>query len=390
MFLSENSNQNSIIGFAPGNPFARPAQISLIVAIVLIVICLFEALFAPTLDRRYAGGTAFLFVAGLSPLVVGMLILYSRRAARSIKLREGDYWVKWVYHQSIQDRLSAETPDEIYISPTAMYRTDQPLKYSEFSGGIEWIEIVTQGPPALRLVYHHVQNQRRYRTPQEVFVPIPPGYQSEAEKLVERFHREGLRKASPALFDLWVGVLGMVGIIAVACIVSLLLLMPLDMQRRDEEFAQYSATSAAIQATEMYLINLDFPHIQQTILNQTEKLRPQGSGQISAEEAGFAPDDNVLQVEFGYCGRDEAFYVLVVLQRPLLDTPLQDLGAYLYTNAANPYVCSGVWEVVSRDKVEEDWYYLSLSSHRATLVPYLTENAAFFNEMLTGTPPPTP
>ncbi|MBZ0279509.1 MAG: hypothetical protein K8L97_02130 [Anaerolineae bacterium] len=391
MLLSENNPRQSFLGLVPGNRLARWAQISLIVSILLTLLTLSEALFAPTLSRRYAGGTAFLFTASLSPIVVGLLILYSRRVVRSIELREGGYWAKWIYNTRLpSDDLSTSAQQEIYISPTGVYRTDQRIKFREFSGGIEQAEIIPGGRPMLRLVYRHIQNKRRYQIPQEELIPIPPGYQAEAEKLVERFQKEGLHRVSRWLFDLWIGVLGITGMFSLGCIIAMMLLLPLDEQRQDEQRAQYSATSAAIQATETHLISLDFPRIRQVILDQTEMLRPQGNGQLSATEAGFASGDNVQQVEFGYCGRDENFYVLVLLKKPLFDTVLSDIGAYLYTDAVNPYACSGVWEIISMDSLEGNWHYLSLSSNRATLVPYLTENAEYFNSILTGTPPPTP
>lgn len=392
MLLTENNtSRQSFLGFAPGNRLARPPQISLIVSIILIVLTLSEALFAPTLIRRYAGGMAFLFVVSLSPIIVGLLILYSRRAVRAIQLRERDYWAKWTYSTRIpSDDYDAPTQHEIYISPTGVYRTDRKIKFSEFPGGIDQAEIVPGGQPMLRLVYRHIQTNHRYRYPKEELIPIPPAYHNDAEKLVERLQKNGLGIASPMLVEQWIAGLSIGGLFSLGCIIAMLLLLPLDAQRRDEQRTQYSATSVAIQATESHLISLDFPRIRQVILNQTETLRPQGSGQLSAVEMGFTAEENVEHIEFGYCGRDENFYVLVLLKRPLFKVVLSDIGAYLYTDAPNPYACSGVWEIIALESLEGDWHYLSLSSNRATLVPYLTENADYFNSILTGTPPPTP
>lgn len=385
---TEPPGWQKFIGFIPGNTAGVVALGSIVLEVVLILITLGIAFSGADIEQRYSVGGILFFILTIGPVIVGILIIFSRSRARGVQLRDGEYWTKWIYRTEAQfGDLDGGKTHEVYIGPKGVYNSNRFIKFREFLGGIKSVEIMAGQPLKLRIEPNHIyQKKTGSIEPKPEIILIPNGYLNDAKQLVERLQKEGLNQTPMLLFDQWVGMFIIGGVVILSSIIGMLILMPLYSAQQAEESANQYATVQAIQATESAIIALDFPRIQQVILDHTEALRPQGEGRLLPAEVGFGADDNVDAVEFGYCATSEDFYVLVILQTPLIDKVLGDIGAYLYTSADNPYACTGVWEIVSLDSIESDWYYVALSSNWATLVPYLTENADFINGMLTGTP----
>ncbi|MBA3870289.1 MAG: hypothetical protein H0X30_14180 [Anaerolineae bacterium] len=196
----EHSHQwRRSLGLTPGNPFA-PYIIGLsVITLVALIILLGLALFASTGNSRFIAGGAFLFVGGLMPIPLTLLIIFARNYVRIQDVVAGNYWAHWQYP------VGSEHHD-VYISSEGVYYPDQPLKLSTFWSGLQKAEIDKGEPSTLRLQYLYRRYYSVYMPPiasdKTIIVPIPTGKEDEAQALLQRFNKL-LGQPSNFINDQW-------------------------------------------------------------------------------------------------------------------------------------------------------------------------------------------
>src|SRR5574338_9332 len=85
------------LGLTPGNPFAPFVIAALVIAIGAILVLIGIVLFGGTAETRYNAGMVLIFLGGLAPIPVGVLVIFSRGYSRIQRVLAGDYLVHWRY-----------------------------------------------------------------------------------------------------------------------------------------------------------------------------------------------------------------------------------------------------------------------------------------------------
>src|ERR1043165_1873243 len=83
------------LGLTAGNPFAPFIIILTLIVFIVLVITLLLSFVGQTVHTRFAAAITFMFVGGLSPVPIGLLIMYSRNYVRIQDMLVGDYWAHW-------------------------------------------------------------------------------------------------------------------------------------------------------------------------------------------------------------------------------------------------------------------------------------------------------
>lgn len=87
---------------------------------------------------------------------------------------------------------------------------------------------------------------------------------------------------------------------------------------------------------------------------------------VSASDAGFKPDSNTKEVNYGYCTGDY-FYIYVIEESRPSGFTLADSEGYAYTPGSYPTACLPPnWNLVKVEEAAPDWYFVTLSTSGAT------------------------
>lgn len=352
------------LGLTAGNPFASFIIGLTVITVIGLLVTLGIAFFGKTAETRFWGGVVFMFVGGLAPIPVVLLMIYSRNYVRIQDLVGGNYWVHWDY------------PREVYIGAEGVYFPAKRLTLNTFWSGLISVEILRGDPSILSFEYL----MRRYysaalppiESTKTLTVPIPQGKEDEAEAIVQRL-RPQIGKVSNFVNDQWklAWILG--GVIIGFVLLSILLLLPLQFQLDDEKATYRNATATAQQALDVAQLNTLIKPIRAVMDNQIEHLESLPDGTMSAEEAGFDSSAGVRTVFYGHCPPDNAFYLYVILNEETLGrTYFREPGSFNYTTANDPrYMDCGPehWISTLPDKLEGGWYYSVMAYIASTRTP---------------------
>lgn len=363
------------LGITSGNPFAPFIVLTTAVTFIVTIILLGMILFGSTTNTRYIAGIVFLFVTGLAPIPIGLLVLGARNHARFQGLSQDDYWAHWQYPTNSAYR-------EVFINGEGVYYPVNPRKRETFLSGVQQAEIQQGEPSTLHLHYIH----RRYYSlglppivmDKRLVVPIPAGKEAEAQLLVERFKKQ-LSRPSAYVDDQWrIGwIIG--GAIIVATLISIILLLPLQFQVDDEKRDNRNATATAQYIDNAAELSTYLPAIRAVMDGQIERLKALPDGTLTPEDAGFEEDSGVRTIHFGHCRPDNTFYVYVVMNKEMLGrTYLSGPGGFNYTEATDRrYMDCGPDHWISTVPVQltDGWYYGVIAYIESTRTPRRVETA---------------
>ncbi len=360
-------------GITSDNPFA-PFIIGLTVITILALIILVSMAFVgQTANTRWIAGIIFMFVGGLAPIPIGLLIMYARHYVRIQDIKAGDYWAHWQYPAASENR-------EVFISPNGLYYPNKPLRLSGFWSGLQSIEIKPGEPATLNFEYlsrqYYSVGLPPISTDKSLVVPIPAGKEQEAEALVAKF-KQILGQPSNFVNDQWrIGWIMGVVIIGVV-LVSIPILISLQLNYDDEKRAFLSATATVQEATQIAKLTTLSQPIRAVIEKQVEHLKTLPDGIMTAEEAGFPSSAGVSAVYYGHCPPDNAFYLYVIMTREVLGrTYLRGPGAFNYTTATDRrYMDCGPEHLISTvpDQLDGGWYYAVIARIDSTRTPRIID-----------------
>jgi hypothetical protein len=361
------------LGLTPGNPFA-PYIIGLsLLTIIALIILLILTFVLPSTSNRFLAGTIFMFVGGLMPIPLTLLIIFARNYVRIQDVMTGKYWAHWQYP------AGSEHPD-VYISSEGIYYPDQPLKLSLFWSGLVKAEVIPGTPAVLRLQYLYRRYYSVYMPPMSsdktLTVPIPAGKEDEAKALIQQFNKL-IGQPSNFINDQWrIGWI-MGAVIIGFVLISILLLVPLQFKYQDEKYAAQDATSTMLQATEIVQVGTLLKPIRAVMDKQIEHLESLPDGNMSAQEAGFDTSAGVNTVYYGHCPPDHAFYLYVVMNKEALGrTYFGGPGAFNYTTAKDRLLTDcGPDHLISTvpDILDDGWYYAVIAYISSTRTPRIID-----------------
>ncbi len=362
-------------GITPGNPFA-PFIVGLtVITIVALVVLLGMAFFGQTANTRWIAGIVFMFVGGLSPLPIGLLIMYARQYVRIQNIKSGNYWVHWQYPANSGD-------SELFIGPNGLYYPNKSLRISGFWSGLQNVEIKAGEPATLNFEYLSRQYYSAVLPPlssnKSLVVPIPAGKEQEAEALVAKF-KQMLGQPSNFVNDQWLISWIMGGAILGFVLISIPLLFSLQLNYDDEKRAFLNATATVQEATQIAKLTTLSQPIRAVMEKQIEHLKTLPDGTMTAEEAGFLSSAGVSAVYYGHCPPDNAFYLYVIMTREVLGrTYLRGPGAFNYTTATDRrYMDCGPEHLISTvpDQLDGGWYYAVIARIASTRTPRIIDTA---------------
>ena len=362
-------------GLTSGNPFAPFIVVLTLMRIIAIVILLGIAFFGQTANDRWVAGIVFIFVGGLAPIPIGMLIMYARHYVRIQDIKAGNYWAHWQYPANSGD-------SEVFISPNGLYYTDKALPLTGFWSGLQTVEVKGGEPATLNFQYLSRQYYSAGMPPltsnKALTVPIPAGKEQEAEALIPKF-KQMLGQPSNFVNDQWRISWIMAGAILGFVLISIPLLYSLQLTYDDEKRAFLNATATVQEATQIAKITTLSQPIRAVIEKQIKHLKTLPDGTMTAEEAGFEPSAGVSVVYYGHCPPDNAFYLYVIMTREVLGRNyLRGPGAFNYTTAADRrYMDCGPEHLMSTvpDQLDGGWYYSVIARIASTRTPRIIDTA---------------
>jgi hypothetical protein len=362
-------------GLTSGNPLAPFIIIITVLTVIALIITLCISFIGNTANARWIAGIAFMFVSALSPIPIGLLILYARQITRIQDIEEGNFWVHWYYPGDSEN-------GELFIGPDGLYYPNKPLRLTGFWSGLQSVEIQQGEQSTLNFQYL----SRRYYSAalppltsnNTLVVPIPSGKETEAEALIPKF-RKMLGQPSNFVNDQWrIGWI-MGGAILGFVFLSIPLLFSVQVQYDDENRAFLNATATMEQATEIAQVDILSQPIRAVMDKQIERLKTLPDGTMTAEEAGFDSSAGVSAIFYGHCLPDNAFYMYVLLTQEALGRRyLGGPGAFNYTTATDRrYMDCGPEHLISTvpDKLDGGWYYAVIARINSTRTPRIIDTA---------------
>lgn len=362
-------------GITPGNPFA-PFIVGLtLLTIIALGILLSMAFFGQTANTRWIAGIVFMFVGGLAPVPIGLLIMYARQYVRIQDIKLGNYWAHWQYPANSGD-------SEVFIGLNGLYYPNKPLRLTGFWSGLQTVEVKAGEPAALNFQYRSRQYYSAMMPPlssnKTLSVPIPVGKEQEAEALIPKF-KQMLGRPSNFVNDQWLIGWIMGGAILGFVLISIPLLFSLQLNNDDEKRAFLNATATVQEANQIAKLTALSQPIRAVIEKQIEHLKMLPDGTMTAEEAGFPLSAGVSAVYYGHCPTDNAFYLYVIMTRKVLGrTYLRGPGAFNYTTAADRrYMDCGPEHLISTvpDQLDDGWYYAVIARIASTRTPRIIDTA---------------
>jgi hypothetical protein len=368
-----------LLGISRNNPLASIIDIAFAVAIIAFFVLLGLVLFGPETNTRYNAGIVLIGFSGLAPLPLALLVTYSRRFHLIEQIVAGDYLVHWRYQST---GLPHQQGDEVYISHQGIYWPARRLRLIDFKSGLLDVEATSD-----ELILHYLERRPRrnytLNITHEVRVPIPADREEEAAALAGQL-RQRLNTRSQALNESWVIASIMGGFIIVLMILSVLLVMPLNFTRMQEQSAARMTLVASTREAQDAALRAALEPISRVIEPQMAALREAGTRTYTPEELGFRSSDNVRQIMTGFCRSSEAFYVMVWEETATIDGYLGSRGVFHYVDGEWLTTCMPEeWEPNGLKVVNSDWNYIYLLANRTRIATLAAET---LNRLQTPTP----
>jgi hypothetical protein len=309
----------------PPNIFPLLIVILSVICVIVVSFLLYFSFYAHSAEKRAWYGLALALSGAFITPVFFFLFIYALNYARIRKILGGDYFARWEYPKD-------SGKGDVYFCNEGVYDTDRPYTAldtfgSEFLGA----EIPSDDPSVMRFNNLQYTGSRFERTKRTQEVTIPPGKEEEAEKLVLRF-REHLGRSSKYTKDQWRYVLPMIGVILVwffVCYQFVAIPASEEIKREKEQRTKdYLQESYKKELTPLW------NKIRQTLEPKFEKLKTLPDGKLTAKEAGFDENSEVLTVLHGHCPAKNEFYVSVVLKKVAVKNSTyfgNETGAFNYT-----------------------------------------------------------
>ena len=276
-----------------------------IICVIIVAVLLYFSFYAATAESRSYFGMALALSGVFMMPIFFFLFIFSLNHARVRKILSGDYFVRWEYPKN-------SGKGDVYFCSEGVYDADKPNKALDtFGNTFLGAEIPSDDPSVIRFSNRQYTGSRFETTLRTQDVAIPHGKEEEAKELVERF-REYSGRRSKYSRDQWRYVLPLIGIILIWFFA----------------FFQFAAMPAGLEAkkdreqqTKEYLLQENkkeitplWNKIRQTLEPKIEQLKTLPDGKLTAKEAGFDENSEVLTVLHGRCAND-GFYVSVVLKK---------------------------------------------------------------------------
>jgi hypothetical protein len=309
----------------PPNIFPLLIVISSVICVIVVSFLFYFSFYASTAEK----GAEYAMALALSGVVVAplfyFLFLYALNYIRIRKILGGDYFARWEYPKD-------SNKGDVYFCSEGVYDTDRSYRpLDTFGSRFLGVEIPSDDPSVLLFTNNQYTGRRFGKTERTQEVPIPPGKQEEAEKLVLRF-REHLGRNSKYSKDQWRYVLPMIAIMLVWFFVCFeFVAMPAAQRSKTERSQQSTEHRQESKTTEIIPL---WNRIRQTLEPKFEKLKTLPDGRLTAKEAGFDENSEVLTVLYGHCPAKNEFYVSVVLKKVAVKDSTNfrnETGAFNYT-----------------------------------------------------------
>jgi len=305
--------------------------IAILSAIIVIAmgILLYLVFYAPTAEER-AKYSFILTVSGIfAAPVFWLLFIYGFIYARILKILAGDHWVRWEYPKEWNK-------GDVYFCKDEVYDTDSTFGLlGVFGLKLLKVEIPSDNSSVIRftnLQYYSGKTLRTYEKKQEI--KIPPGKEEEAQKIVQHFLQYFGQRSIFAKYQ-WHSAFLLLGTMLTWAFVCFAFIaspageeMKKEREQRAKEYAEAQLQENINQITP--LLN----KIRQIIEPKFDQLKTLQSGKLTAKEAGFDENSEVLAVLYGHCPTRNEFYVSVVLKKVAVKKSTYswtDTGIFNYT-----------------------------------------------------------
>lgn len=299
--------------------------ISSAICVIVVGILLYFSFYAPTAEERMKYSIALVLSGVFAPVIFFLLFIYGLNYTRTLKIRGGDYWMRWEYPKD-------SGKGDVYFCNEGVYDSDKPYHALDtFGSKFLGAEIPSDDPSVIRfnsLQYTGSSSFAQNKRTREV--PIPLGKEEEAEKVVLRF-QEYLGRSSKYTKDQWRYVFPLLGVILIWCFVCFqFVAMPAGEEMKKERNQQ--AKELRLKSNIKNITPL-LNKIRQTLEPKFEQLKTLPDGKLTAKEAGFDENSEVLTILHGRCPNNE-FYVSVVLKQVAVGISTKvgnETGAFNYT-----------------------------------------------------------
>lgn len=302
--------------------FTLIIPVFLIISFIAIGFLLYLSFYASATDRMLYG--FLLVLAGiLVVIVLYFLFIYGLNYARILKILDGNYFVRWKYPKE-------SGKGDVYFCDEGIYDADTPYQALDtFGDKFLGVEIPSNKPSVIRFTKRPHRKNFADSTRTQV-VPIPPGKEEEAEKVVQRFlgyisRRSNYQKDQSRY------VLPLIGILLLWIFLSFAFVaMPAG---EEMKIARSEQTKELRNQSNINEITPLWNKISQTLKPKIEQLKNLPDGQLTAKEAGFDENSEVLTVLHGHCQPKNEFYVSVVLKKGAINKSYfgNETGAFNFT-----------------------------------------------------------
>lgn len=334
-----------------------------VICVIAVFVLLYFSLYAPTAEEKIKYSIALVISGVFVPVVLFLLFIYGLNYVRILKIRGGDYWVRWEYPKDWGK-------GDVYFCSEGVYDADKPYSALDtFGSRFVNVEIPSDDPSMIRFSNRQFTGNKFQTTQRTQEVPIPPGKEEEAKELVGRF-REYIGSSSKYTKDQWRYVFPLLGVILLwAFLAFQFVATPAGEEMRNEKKRQWEKQAENRQKQKVEQLAPLWNKIRQTLEPKFESLKNLPDGSLSAKEAGFGEDSEVQMIYYGHCSSGQEFYVSVILKTFAINQnsyPQEYLtGVFNYTTTTpfpdNPsdYFCRGIRyeSFSSRIPLSEGWIY---------------------------------
>jgi ABC-type sugar transport system permease subunit len=312
------------------NIFPLLIVISSVICFIVASFLLYFSFYAQTAEERAKYALALALSGVVITLIFYFLLLYTLNYIRIRKILGGDYFGRWEYPKD-------SGKGDVYFCSEGVYDSDHPYKSLDtFGSRFLGAEIPSDNRSVMRFANIQYTGSRFQTTKRTQEVLIPPGKEEDAEKMVMRFG-EYLGRRSKFSKDQWRYILPQIAVILVWFFVCFeFVAMPAIQEakiERNQQAAEHRQESKIKELTPLW------NKIRQTLEPQFEKLKALPDGKLTAKEAGFDENSEVLTVLYGHCAAKNEFYVSVVLKKiPVKSSAnfANETGAFNYTTTTPP------------------------------------------------------
>lgn len=284
---------------------------ALLSAIFVIVSCVltYYAFNARVPDDRMKL-SIFVVISGVFVIVgLFLLFIYGLNYNRTLKILNGDYWGRWEYPKDWGR-------GDVYFCNEGVYDADTPYKALDtFGSRFLRAEIPSDDPSVIRFICRQMTGNNFSTSERTQEIPIPPGKEDDAKKVVQRFG-EYPGRSSQYTKDQWRYMFVMLGAILLWAFIGMIFVaIPVREQVKKEEEQRLKERAEARLRKRTEDLQPLWNKIRETIEPKLEKLRTLPNGQLTPKEAGFDENSEVQTVLYGRCQPNNDFYLSVVLKK---------------------------------------------------------------------------